>query len=78
MQPRFRPSQRKTETARGRRPSHLWLPKTPSDLKTGVPIIREIMVAATMSSLFVAFFALIASAKNPYAMNLWAKIYVKR
>jgi hypothetical protein len=28
---------------------------------TGVPIIREIMVATTMSSLFVAFFALIAS-----------------
>ena len=28
---------------------------------TGVPIIREIMVAATMSSLFVVFFALIAS-----------------
>jgi hypothetical protein len=28
---------------------------------TGVPTIREIMVATTMSSLFVAFFALIAS-----------------
>ena len=28
---------------------------------TGVPIIREIMVATTMSSLFVAFFALLAS-----------------
>jgi hypothetical protein len=28
---------------------------------TGVPIIREIMVATTMSSLFVALFALLAS-----------------
>jgi len=28
---------------------------------TGVPIIREIMVATTMSSLFVALFALVAS-----------------
>ena len=28
---------------------------------TGVSIIREIMVATTMSSLFVAFFALVAS-----------------
>ena len=28
---------------------------------TGIPIIREIMVATTMSSLFVVFFALIAS-----------------
>jgi len=27
---------------------------------TGFPIIREIMVATTMSSLFVAFFALLA------------------
>ena len=28
---------------------------------TGVPIIREIMVATTMNSLFVALFALVAS-----------------
>ena len=28
---------------------------------TGVPIIREIMVATTMSSLFVAFLALVTS-----------------
>ena len=39
----------------------LWLPKTPSDLKTWGPIIREMMVDTTMSSLFVAFFALVAS-----------------
>jgi hypothetical protein len=31
---------------------------------TGVPIIREIMVATTMSSLFVAFFTLPASTKE--------------
>ena len=40
----------------------MWLPKTPSDLEnTEVPIIREILVATTMSSLFVALFALVAS-----------------
>ena len=36
---------------------------------TGVPIIREIMVATTMSSLFVAFFALIAS-----TFRLWFRL----
>src|SRR6516162_2134522 len=37
---------------------------------TGVPIIREIMVATTMSSLFVAFFALIASTfRTPAALQ---------
>ena len=40
----------------------LWLAKTPSDLKTQrFPIIREIMVATAMNSLFVALFALLAS-----------------
>jgi hypothetical protein len=40
----------------------LWLPKITSDLKTNeAPINREIMVATTMSSLFVALFALVAS-----------------
>jgi hypothetical protein len=40
----------------------VWIPKTPSDSEnTEVPIIREIMVATTMSSLFVAFFTLLAS-----------------
>jgi hypothetical protein len=34
---------------------------------TGVPIIREIMVATTMSSLFVAFFTLLASTFRTYA-----------
>ncbi|PYU22979.1 MAG: hypothetical protein DMG32_16950 [Acidobacteria bacterium] len=38
----------------------LWLPKIPSENKE-VPINREIMVATTMSSLFVALFALVAS-----------------
>ena len=38
------------------------IPKTPSESEnTGVPTIREIIVATTMSSLFVAFFALIAA-----------------
>ena len=41
---------------------HLWLPKIPSESENEeVPIIREIMVATTMSSLFVALFALVAS-----------------
>lgn len=34
---------------------------------TGVPIIREIMVATTMSSLFVAFFTLLASTFRTHA-----------
>jgi hypothetical protein len=32
---------------------------------TGVPVIREIMVATTMSSFFVALFALVASSSEP-------------
>jgi len=40
----------------------LWLPKTPVPSEnTEVPIVREIMIATTMSSLFVALFALIVS-----------------
>ena len=39
----------------------LLLPKSPSDENKEVPINREIMVATTMSSLFVALFALVAS-----------------
>jgi hypothetical protein len=41
-----------------------WLVLTENSVRsenTGVPTIREIMVATTMSSLFVALFALVAS-----------------
>ena len=40
----------------------LWLPRNsvPSE-NTEVPIIREIMITSTMSSLFVALFALVVS-----------------
>lgn len=38
---------------------------------TGVPIIREIMVAIMMSSPFLAFFALIAATFRALALRLY-------